>query len=1138
MATRIGVFLCRCGGNISSSVDLDRLKSHSDRFEDVAFCDYQSFTCSSDGQRTIQEALKEHALDAVVIGCCTPKQYEELYRECIRKAGLNPYLLEMVNLREQVSYPHFHEPEKATEKALRLLTGAINRVRLLKPLQVKKAKVNRDVAVIGGGIAGITASLMLAKLGHQVYLIEKEPAIGGNMARVVKTFPTDDCAMCTLSPKLDEVGKNENIHLMSYSEVGKVEKIPEGLRLGILRKARYVDEETCTGCGECAEVCPVDIVNDYDKGLISTKKAVYKDFASAVPNVYTIDKHAMSPCIAACPVNQSAQGYLALVAQRRFEEAYHVICRDNPLPTVCGRVCSHTCETECTRNHVDEPLAICGITRFVTDWANARGIQPKARKASPKKQKTAVIGSGPAGLACAQSLASKGYPVSVFEKNERVGGMLAYGIPAYRLPPEHLDTDVENIKKLGVEIFLNTEIGRDLLFDELYETHEAIFISTGLQEGAELPEIPGSELDGIHSGVDFLWKVRHGDALTVKGSAVVIGGGNVAIDVARTIKRLGAGAVTILCLEDYDEMPAIRHEIVAAENEGIVIKSGCSVSRFMGNRGSVEKLVCLMVERIDITEDGLFRPVLKQGTETELACDTVFVAIGQRLNRGFLSRTHAVDINRRGLIETVRSSTGTGFEKVFAGGDVTIGPSTVIEAVAQGRLAADEIDCFIQNKPFAGPLTSYPSRDYVYADIVTHRQRYFKTQKRQQMPELNLGRRVDFKEVEEGFNEEAAVKEAQRCLQCGNCSDCRVCETVCEAKAIDHYQKDTTETIEVGAVIVATGYKEFDPSQLHYGYGKYPDVVTQLQFARMLDPVGPTGGRILRVSDGTPAKKIVMVQCVGSRSGEQGLAGSHRYCSRVCCMVALKHAGMIKKYYTPDAQIYICYIDIRAFGKGYEEYFEQVRGMGVKFIKGLPGVIRPDAETGRLDISVEDANTATLINIDADLVVLSAATEPADIEDLRVKLNITNDESGFIKEFHPKIRPTDTMVKNVFAAGAAQSPKDIPDTIAQAGSAAASVAAYLGDGYVWLNPMIADVNRRLCRACGRCEEGCEFSAVAVDPNEMTAVVQETMCEGCGKCAVLCPTGALSIHAFSDEQIGALIGGIAAETGKTERIDAF
>ncbi len=1125
---RIGVFMCRCGGNISQVVDLDRLKEFAEKQRGVEFAEYQSFTCSSEGQAVIQKAVKEQDIDSVVIGCCTPKQYEELYRDCIQETGLNPYLLEMVNLREQCSYPHHDEPEKATQKGMKLLEAAIDKVRLLRPLKLEKAKINTDVAVIGGGIAGVHASLMMAKMGYKVYLIEKEATIGGNMAKLVKTFPTDDCAMCTLSPKLDEVSKNKNIQLMTYSEVEEVEKTPEGLRLKLLRKARYLDEEKCTGCGKCAEVCPVDIYNEYNQGLLSTKRAAYKDFAAGVPNLFTIRKKHMAPCKAACPVNQAAQGYLALVAEKRFEEAFSVVYRDNPLPTVCGRVCNHVCETECTRTDVDEPIAICGVKRFITDYAIQHDIKPDISLVEKKDKSIAIIGSGPAGLGCAHALALKGYGVTVLERNEKAGGMLAYGIPAYRLPQRHLEVDLENIKRLGVNIKVNTEIGKDIDFADLYRSNDAVFIATGLQKSARLPQLPGSDLEGITQGDDFLKRARDDREIAVKENAVVVGGGNVAIDVARTIKRLGAGSITLVCLETYEDMPAIRQEIEAAEEEGIIIKPGLSITKFTGEDGRVEGIDCGQIERIDIEEDGRFVPVLKPDATIAIPCEEVFVAIGQRADVAFVTDDFPLDLDRRGLIATGETTTITTLEKVFAGGDVTAGPSSVIGSIAKGQLAAEEIDCFLNETVYPGKAQPYQQMAADRQEIIQSKEGLYEMAPRVKMPEVPLAERNDFTEVETGYTEEMAVAEAKRCLQCGECSDCRVCEAACEAEAVDHFQKDTFEDIEVGAVVVATGFKEFDPSGLHYGYGEFPDVLTQLQFARMLDPVGPTDGEVLRVSNRKPAQRIVMVQCVGSRSGEQGVEGGHRYCSRVCCMAALKHAGLVKKYFNPDAEIYICNIDIRAFGKGYEEYFEAVKGMGVKFIKGLPGAVVEDKTTGKLVVTVEDASTGTLLDLEADLVVLSSATEPTENSALMRKLNIPRDESGFVKEFHQKIRPTDTMVRNIFVCGSAQGPKDIPDTIAQAGSAAASVVSYLGDGYIWLNPMIATVDASLCRACGRCEEGCEFQAIKVDAETLSARVEATMCEGCGKCAVLCPTGAASVHSGTNAQIGALIGGLKAE----------
>ena len=398
-----------------------------------------------------------------------------------------------------------------------------------------------------------------------------------------------------------------------------------------------------------------------------------------------------------------------------------------------------------------------------------------------------------------------------------------------------------------------------------------------------------------------------------------------------------------------------------------------------------------------------------------------------------------------------------------------------------------------------------------------------KTLPRQQPAHTPAAERVKSFDTFEGtFDEAEAVAEAARCLQCGGCADCRLCESVCEAEAIRYDQKPELMELVVGGVIVATGFKDYDPSKLNYGYGHFPNVITHFQLARMLDPIGPTDGKVVRLGDGKPAKRIVMVQCVGSRGDAQGSKDMHAYCSRVCCMVSIKHAGLIKKSFVPDAEITICYIDIRAFGKGYEEYYDRVKGKGVRFLKGMPARVREDEATGDLLVDVEDQHSARRVELRADLVVLATATEPADgVGELMRMLTISRDETGFIREFHPKIRPTDTTVKNVMMAGSAHGPKDITDTIAQAGSASASLAAYLGDGFITLNPLIAHVDESHCRACGRCEQHCEFQAVTVGP-DLHAEVEEALCEGCGKCSVVCPTGAMKVYGAHDDQIESMM----------------
>jgi len=655
---KVGVFLCHCGGNISDVVDVGKVRDFAANQEDVVLATDFRFMCSNEGQERLQREIREKGLDGVVVACCTPKMYEDLFRGKAAEAGMNPFLLEIANVREQCSYPHRHEPAKATEKAKALVKAQVEKVRKLWSLEVKTAKIQPGVAVIGGGIAGIHASILLADLGHKVTLVEKSPTIGGNMARTVKTFPTDDCAMCTLSPKMNEAYNHENIDLMTYAEVVDAKRSPGKFTLTVEKKPRFVTD-ACIGCNRCTERCPVStakapvqVESEWEMGL-SKRKAIYLPFPSALPQLWTID------------------------------------------------------------------------------------------------------------------------------------------------------------------------------------------------------------------------------------------------------------------------------------------------------------------------------------------ADHCF----------YFQRNHA----------------------------------------------------------------------------------------------------------------------------------CRVCQMVCPAKAIDFTMKPERVAVDVGAVIVATGWKEYDPAPLaHLGFRRHKDVVTQLQFARMLDSMGPTRGEIARPSDGKPAETVVMVQCVGSR-GAPGDPDTHEYCSRVCCMVAVKHAQLLKKA-RPEADVYILYIDLRAYGKGFEEYYVHSMELGVKYVRGLPGRVHP--EGGKLLVDVDDMLTGRRLEIPADLVVLSAAMEPAPIDDLLASLHVDKTPDGFVKEYHAKINPTETAVKGVFVAGCAQGPKDITDTIAQAGAAAMSAAVFLGSGEMALNPLVAEVDPNLCRACDRCTEVCEFDAVHVDPNTLVAVVDETACEGCGKCAVVCPTGAISVRQFKKPQVLAAIDALA------------
>jgi NADPH-dependent glutamate synthase beta subunit-like oxidoreductase/NAD-dependent dihydropyrimidine dehydrogenase PreA subunit len=368
-------------------------------------------------------------------------------------------------------------------------------------METKPGNSVGSVMVVGGGVAGIQAALDLANSGFYVYLAERSSAIGGTMAQLDKTFPTNDCSMCIISPKLVECGSHPNIELLTLSELTALEGAVGRFQATLLQHPRFIDHSKCTGCGECATVCPVELKNEFDQGL-SPRKAAYKRYPQAVPGTFAIDKQGTSPCKAACPAHISVQGYVALAAQGRYREALQLIKQENPLPAICGRVCHHPCESVCTRGQLDQPVAIDFIKRYLADL----DLQAETRYVPEIKErrsdKVAIIGSGPAGLSCAYYLAIAGYQVTVFEKLPVLGGMLTVGIPSYRLPRATIEAEIQVIRDMGVQFQTGVDIGRDLTIAQLRQQgYQAFFIAIGAHECKAL-SIAGEDLPGVFPGVE------------------------------------------------------------------------------------------------------------------------------------------------------------------------------------------------------------------------------------------------------------------------------------------------------------------------------------------------------------------------------------------------------------------------------------------------------------------------------------------------------------------------------------------------------------------------------------------------------------------------------------------------------------
>ena len=408
------------------------------------------------------------------------------------------------------------------------------------------------VLVQGGGIAGVQASLDLANSGFKVYLVERDAAIGGMMAHLDKTFPTGDCATCIVSPKLVECARNLNIEILTLSELVGLEGIPGRFRATIRRHPRFVDENKCTGCSECTLVCPVDIPDEFNRCL-GTRKGIAKLYAQATPNIFGILKNGHSPCKMTCPARVNVQGYVQLIKQKEYLKAVELIRERNPLSAICGRICTHPCETECTRAGADAPIAIRLLKRFASDkememLAAGDLALPEEKVPAPDAKKVAIIGGGPAGLTAANDLADAGFTVTVYEAMPAAGGMLRYGIPEYRLPKKVLDHEIEIIRRKGVRFVYGCRIGQDVTFQTLRKDYAAIFISAGAQKSRKLG-VEGEDIEGVLHGVEFLREAASAKKPAVKERVLVIGGGNVAVDVARTALRLGAKNVEMVCLE-------------------------------------------------------------------------------------------------------------------------------------------------------------------------------------------------------------------------------------------------------------------------------------------------------------------------------------------------------------------------------------------------------------------------------------------------------------------------------------------------------------------------------------------------------------------------------------------------------------
>jgi len=887
------------------------------------------------------------------------------------------------------------------------------------------------VMVVGAGITGVQAALDLAKSGFYVHLVENKPAIGGVMAQLDKTFPTNDCSMCILSPKLVECGRHLNIEIHTLTDVQDIQGEPGNFSVTLTQEPRYIDPVKCTGCGDCTKVCPVVMPDEFNQGLADWK-ATYRLYPQAIPAAFAIKKLDRAPCSITCPADINVQGYVQLIKMGKYEEAVKLIMERLPLPGVLGRICPHPCEGKCRRQELDEAVSICSLKRFAADQVDLASLS--IPQAEPRGEQVAIIGSGPAGLACAYHLALRGYRPTIFEALSKAGGMLRVGIPDYRLPKDVLDKEIDNILRLGVELKTDTALGKDFTLDGLFDQgFKAVFLGLGCHVGKGLG-VPGEDTDGVLQGVEFLRRYSLGEPLAVGKRLAVIGGGNVAIDVACTARRLGS-EVTIVYRRSREEMPAFHHEIEQALCEGVEIVYLAAPLKALSANGKVTGLLCQKMELGEPDASGRRKPVPIPGAEFELPVDMIIPAIGQEANLSPIQDS-GIKLSRWGTIEVDEATYQTTREGVFAAGDVHTGPWIAIEAVGGGIEAAESIDRYLRGLDLKVGRVKGQEAQARWVDIPKDEEGRL----REVMPTLPPEHTCScFDEIARGYSDAQAQAEAARCLNCGVCSECMQCVVACQAGAVDHSQQPQAQEVQVGAVIMAPGFKTFDPSKYEtYYYSRFPNVVTSLEFERILSASGPFEGHLVRPSDHQEPKKIAWLQCVGSRDLNHC---DNSYCSAVCCMYAIKEAVIAKEHSKEPLDTAIFFMDIRTHGKDFEKYYNRAQEGGVRFIRSRVHTLDPVPGTDDVQIryTKEDGSLETER---FDMVVLSVGLETAPgTRKLAERLGVDLNQAHFAAT--EPFTPVDTTKPGVYVCGVMQGPKDIPESVMQASAAAGACSSFL-----------------------------------------------------------------------------------------------
>ncbi|MBM4451447.1 MAG: hydrogenase iron-sulfur subunit, partial [Chloroflexi bacterium] len=654
-------------------------------------------------------------------------------------------------------------------------------------------------AIVGNSIFAVQTALSLAQMGIDVKLITDSLSLGCNgttAATSVELLP----GQRYFWPLLLRTMSHPLVTLYSGAQVQSMVKDGNGFTLDVLQRPRFVQTDLCTGCGRCQTECSVRLTTLIDDQKI-THGAIHKPLLEpkAVPSAYVIDKNGMAPCHVACPLGINVQGFVSLLANDKVGRAAELIAEAAPLSGILGRVCRHPCEANCTRDKLDAPVSIRALHRYAADKATAIPAWKGTTQDMPREGRIAIIGSGPAGLTAAWELKRRGYSPVVFESHSVVGGMLATGIPRFRLPREVREKEIEAIRSLGIDVRTGITVGRDITFTYLKERgFKAFFLAIGAQRNNKL-NIPGEELDGVVDCMSLLLTLNLKVDTFVGANVAIIGDGNSAVDSARAVIRWNKAAVKILSWTIPEELTAAEEEVEEAIVEGVTIEYQAMPVEIVGEGGRVTGVRCQRTELTnEIMPNGRHRPKPIPGTDFVIEADHVVVAVGQSPDASQLG-IDGLSLKRgTGVIKVNPLTLETSIPGVFAGGDCVTGPNNVVEAMAAGLRAVESIDRYLQKSDLAIGRTLEPGA-VAEVDIKSVEAMPYK---RAQMPAISLQERISsFEETTTGLSKKAALQEAQRCLNCAMCSQCLECVATCQLGAVFHDDDVKRADIRAEAVI-------------------------------------------------------------------------------------------------------------------------------------------------------------------------------------------------------------------------------------------------------------------------------------------------------------------------------------------------